>query len=580
MALMNRPPNRLLLAAIILVVFTSLLVWYKDLVSLNFKPSHIPSSSNSPSSSSTSSSACSPSKSYLVGEKSLADLRTLPQKRRRVAIASTFGYHFDVYVALAWTMQRVMGKPPNSLSWDVGGSGSVVVYSPEKFRFGFDNIVDMLGLYKGDVRPSENLFDDLDMEVDGRKVELVVLGTCEVDLRDGTDSWHRRLLAAWDKRREDEKFMVVCIVHNVQDTHWQTQITDWARRGAIRFLPISQHVANSFRTIFLTHADSTSDPQLRLAGYEYLKLDTHVPILNLSASHDLWLGSKPNAPLDPDIELSGIDSGSHSSYLDGDGRKPEPDSLEGDGGVKMGGRKLSRAVIQGSFSSDRREYPTVFRELINSLSEDPSVWGYLPRAQGQDRYVVDPKEKDPFYLYLLGSGGIDIPKELEDMVIVKKDLSYGEFYRLMQTMDICVPAFNPDNGYYRFQASSTMVMALQCNVPILATHRVRSSYAYADDDKVMITRPAVISEVAALRALRIGNMTSFWDHYTQLSHTDTPGGGGSIDTSLPSHSARVYSDLEKMMNEGWRRSARGFAEFREDLWMENERVVEMLLRDL
>lgn len=57
----------------------------------------------------------------------------------------------------------------------------MVVYSPEKFRFGFDNIVEMLGLYKGDVRPSENLFDDLDTEVDGRKVELVVLGTCEVE---------------------------------------------------------------------------------------------------------------------------------------------------------------------------------------------------------------------------------------------------------------------------------------------------------------------------------------------------------------------------------------------------------------
>ncbi|PPR07644.1 hypothetical protein CVT24_006546 [Panaeolus cyanescens] len=570
MALMNKPPSRFLLVGLAFVLFTSLLVWYSNITSWNdinlsrFRTSTDPSYSGS---STTSESRC------VV--RLQQNLRSIPQKRQRVAIASTFGYHFDVYLALAWTMQRVMSRPPNPAAHDLGGNGTVAVYTPEpKFHFGFDKVIDALGLYKGEIKPSENLFDDLDKEVDGHKIDLVVLGTCEVDLRGGSESWHQRLLDVWDLRPDDEKFMVVCIIHDVRDEHWQSHITEWARRGAIRFLPISQHVANSFKSVLLTRADNTRNPTIRLAGYEYLKVDTHVPILNLSASDQLWTGSStPKLPLDVDIDLEGID---HSGLgaLDSDGVGPASTHITN----KMG-RKLSRAVIQGSFSTERREYETVFRELIESLTDDPSVWGYLPLKEGEEKFVVDPKEKDPFYLYLLGSGGLNIPKALEDMVIVKKDLDYAEFYHLMQTMDICVPAFNPENGYYRFQASSTMVMALQCNVPILATRRVRSAYAYADDDRVMVTRPAVISEVAALRALRIGNMTSFWDHYTQMAAIGDAV-GGDIMKVLPSHGINVYDDLGHMMEAGWRRADAGFESFREGLWKENERVVEKFLRDL
>ncbi|PPQ75088.1 hypothetical protein CVT24_010153 [Panaeolus cyanescens] len=569
MALMNKSRSRFLLVGLVFVLFTSFLVWYNDITSWNdINPSRFRTSIGpSHSSSSTTSSDCT--------VRLQQNLRSIPQKRQRVAIASTFGYHFDVYLALAWTMQRVMSRLPNPAAHDLGGNGTVAVYTPEsEFHFGFNKIIDALGLYKGEIKPSENLFDDLDKAMDGHKIDLVVLGTCEIDLRGGSESWHQRLLDVWDRRSDDEKFMLVCIVHNVRDEHWQPQITEWARRGAIRLLPISQHVAHSFQSLFLTRADNTHNPALRLAGYEYIKLDTHVPILNLSASDQLWLGSsKPKLPLDADIELEGIDH-SGSTYLDSDGVGSESTNV-----MNKTGRKLSRAVIQGSFSTDRREYMTVFQELIDSLTEDPSIWGYLPLTQDEEKFVVDPKEKEPFHLYLLGSGGLDIPKALEDMVIVKKDLDYTEFYHLMQTMDICVPAFNPENGYYRFQASSTMVMALQCNVPILATRRVRSAYAYADDDRVMVTRPAVISEVAALRALRIGNMTSFWDHYTQMSAIGDAV-GGDVTKALPAHGRNVYDDLGHMMEAGWRRDDEGFERFREGLWKENERVVEKLLRDL
>lgn len=67
------------------------------------------------------------------------------------------------------------------------------------------------------------------------------------------------------------------------------------------------------------HAES-SDPAMYSAGYEYIPIDTHVPILDLP---DL-----PNKPLD---------------------------------------RTLSKAVIQGSFESNRRDYTGFFNDLIQSL---------------------------------------------------------------------------------------------------------------------------------------------------------------------------------------------------------------------
>ncbi|PPQ68814.1 hypothetical protein CVT24_007699 [Panaeolus cyanescens] len=580
---MNRLPNRLLLAALLVVVFFTLVIWYKDIDLVNnLNPSRLaPSLDFSQSVSSPQSSlSCSTVKPHLKGEKPLSEIRAIPQKRQRVAVASTFGFHYDVYLALAWTMKRVMSRLPNQALHDLGGNGTVAVYAPADFHFGFGKIVDALGLYTGEVKDPDTLFDEVDEIKDGHKIDLIVLGTCEIDLRGGDDpnSWNQRLLRAWDSRKEDEKFMLVCIVHNVRDEGWQGYITEWARRGAIRFLPISQHVANSFKTAFLTRADNTQDSNIRLAGYEYLKLDTHVPILNISASNELWLRpSKSKDALSSDQTFDADDIENIESPSTDDDRLGIDSSWSADTYHNaIPGKKLSRAVIQGTFSTDRREYETIFKELTESLAEDASVWGYLPLKPGDQKYIVDPSESNPFNLYLLGSGGIDIPKELEDVVRVARDLSYSEFYRLMQTMDICVPAFNPENGYYRFQASSTMVMALQCNVPILATHRVRASYAYADDDRVMVTRPAVMSEVAALRALRMGNMTFFWNNYIHGSTFGTV----NEQESRSLHATRAHDDLEKMMRAGWKRGDVGFEEFRNEVWLENERVVEKLLRDL
>ncbi|KAF9493156.1 hypothetical protein BDN71DRAFT_1419911 [Pleurotus eryngii] len=411
-------------------------------------------------------------------------------RRKNVAIASTFGFHHDVFLALAWTMKRVLGPT----------DGAVQVYARTPYAFGFQEIVDELGLYKGPVKTPEELVQDITRNNDEGSIDLIVLGTCEVDLR---GDWHEQLLAAWDARGGDHKFQLICIVHHVLDTAWQPRIAEWSYRDAIRLLPISNHVAQGFRRSFNELADS-KDPKIRSAGYEYIPIDVHVPILDI-----------PRLP------------------------------------QTVADKVLSKAVIQGSFNMDRRDYAHLFEDLKDSLAESPQSWGYLP-LHDRDPYVIDPKDPSPFHLYLIGSGHVDVPTELKNIVSVHVNLEYSAFYELMGSMDICIPAF-AENGYYEHQASSTFAMSLECDVPILVTRRMRASYTYADDDRVVVTRPAAMREIAAIKALRTRRVED------------------------KSSSLQTKKAIQEMMNKGWTRSKREMQLFKEEIWMRNEDVVRRIL---
>ncbi|KAJ7678990.1 hypothetical protein DFH06DRAFT_975066 [Mycena polygramma] len=396
---------------------------------------------------------------------------------------------------------------------ETGGAVEVYAPAPDPFGFEFQTIVDTLRLYHGEIKSSDQLIDEINSNMGDGGIDMVVLGTCEIDLRGGP--WPEELLAAWDARDSVHKFQLVCIVHNVQDNSWQRQITQWAQRDAIRILPISEHVAAAFKRLFLINADSP-DASIRSAGYEYIPVDVHVPVLDIPVAAD---------------------------------HKPS--------------RVLSDAVIQGSFSLDRRDYIEIFAELKESFVGDPKVWGYLPLGSEDDAfYVVDTTLPDPpFRLFLIGSGYLEIPHEFKDVVLIRDGLSYPDFYALMSEMDICVPAFS-NNGYYDFQASSTFAMAVECNVPILVTERIKNSYSYANDERAAVTRPSAMREVEALRALRSGDASYF------LNRTGIASG---------SPTAQV---AEAMLRVGWVRSEEDSRAFKQEIWAANDRVVERLLRDL
>ena len=78
--------------------------------------------------------------------------------------------------------------------------------------------------------------------------------------------------------------------------------------------------------------------------------------------------------------------------------------------------------------------------------------------------VDDSLSKPPFKLYIVGSGDpLDIPPALANIVEIRQNLNYTEYYDTMNKMDICIPAF-AHNEYFDSQATSAVFLALECNV--------------------------------------------------------------------------------------------------------------------
>jgi hypothetical protein len=93
-------------------------------------------------------------------------LAAIPETRKNVVIASDFPFHFDVYLALAWTMHRVMSN-----------AAQLQVYAHQPFLYGFQDIVH-LGLHLGEIKDPKDLIPDIVGNVD---IDMVVLGTCEIE---------------------------------------------------------------------------------------------------------------------------------------------------------------------------------------------------------------------------------------------------------------------------------------------------------------------------------------------------------------------------------------------------------------
>ncbi|KAI0829271.1 hypothetical protein BC628DRAFT_1315386 [Trametes gibbosa] len=398
-----------------------------------------------------------------------------------------------------------------------GGDGQHIhLFAPE-FSFGFQDVIDEQDLWthRGVRETHEQLIQHVNKSSAEGGIDLIVFGTCEFDM----NVWHNELATAWNLRAADDKFKIVCGVHNVDDVNWQRHIPYWARRNAIRLLPIADHVAKTFRDRFAVKADE-AEPLLYTAGYDYIPIDVHVPVLDV-----------PNLP------------------------------------VKSLPRHLSKAVIQGTFSVGRRNYPAIFRDLIASLHEDPFAWGYHP-LDGRKSFVPAPDSAaPPFQLLLVGSGWLEIPEELAYIVTMHTELPYNDFYKLISDCDIVVPAF-ADNTYFTVQASSTMALATELNVPILVTNRTRHAYGYIDDSRAVITRPAAMPEVQALKALRAGDASAF------LS-SDPADIGQPIGDLEP-----VRDAVEAMMREGWIRGKTGWDDWKAGVWQKNRVVAEKILRDM
>jgi len=169
---------------------------------------------------------------------------SLPLVHRNVAVATSFGYHLDVLFSLSWTLQRVMKD-----------QGQLHVYLPSQNHWNIEGVVKEQGLYQGAIKSHEDLIKDLNDNQGDGGIDMVILGTCEIEcvfvsllshltgcnaFASLRDKWKKEILEAWDARDTTHKFQVVCMIHNAADTYWMEGVLpELARRGTIRMLSIS-----------------------------------------------------------------------------------------------------------------------------------------------------------------------------------------------------------------------------------------------------------------------------------------------------------------------------------------------------
>lgn len=94
---------------------------------------------------------------------------------------------------------------------------------------------------------------------------------------------------------------------------------------------------------------------------------------------------------------------------------------------------------------------------------------------------------------------------------------------------------------------------------------MRNSYGYIDDDRVTIVRPQALREIHAIGALR--------DAARSRSSTG-------IKAMNAYELGQYKSDVQEMLQGGWHRSARGFTQFKKELWAKNRAAVSRVLADL
>lgn len=97
---------------------------------------------------------------------------------------------------------------------------------------------------------------------------------------------------------------------------------------------------------------------------------------------------------------------------------------------------------------------------------------------------------------------------------------------------------------------------------------MRKAYGYIDDDRVVVTRPAAMREVQALKALRTGNASFFLD-------SDPIGIGRTMGEIRGLNEA-----VQDMLDQGWFRDRAHTRAYKEQLWRKNEVLAERLIRDM
>lgn len=150
-------------------------------------------------------------------------------------------------------------------------------------------------------------------------------------------------------------------------------------------------------------------------------------------------------------------------------------------------RERTGFALQGSISDRRRNY----KKLIDGVVKLRASW------------------PSDFKVTVLGRGNTSLPEDAADLIFIKSNVNYPEYYETIQDSLGLLTAF-ASKIYFREKASSTVAASLICGMPLLTEAETVDVYSYVSRNSVWIRERA---ETDATAMLRIVNMPDLKDQF-------------------------------------------------------------------
>ncbi|WWC65461.1 uncharacterized protein I303_108079 [Kwoniella dejecticola CBS 10117] len=367
----------------------------------------------------------------------------------RIAVLEHAGFHEEVVGAVLKTLT------------DVGANFTLY---RDNFRWGYAEVLESGMNYTTPPTPySDGTFANA---VSADEIDVVIHISCD----HGFWNWPRNV-PAYEAMKSNPNLEVVCMLHELENLN-EDERKSWeiaANQERLTYLTLSKHVKKYLKNEVLKWSHS-----LKQLSWGKVDVEEFVPIF----------------PVDAAV-LPDSDSVQVSEFF-----------------PKRAERVPSRLAILGNIQPWRRNYNPILGDLHKSIQADPASWGYLPLSTDPNATYVSANDDSrlPVTLHFIGSlfptAQLEIPESMKDMVFIHSDLEYIDFYRLLGSMDLILPAF-VGWTYLEKKLSSAIPAGVVSRVPVLGSELLLNAYQFLRDPSIVLHAPG-LREIEAVEMLRKG----------------------------------------------------------------------------
>ncbi|WWC72365.1 uncharacterized protein I206_106327 [Kwoniella pini CBS 10737] len=365
----------------------------------------------------------------------------------RIAVLEHAGFHEEVVGAVIKTL---------------GDVGANFTLYRDHFRWGYDQILESGMNYT--IKPTPYSDGSFSKAVDSNEIDIVIHISCD----NGFWNWPRNN-KAYESMKSNKNLEIICMLHELENLN-ENERKSWeiaAYQERLTYLTLSKHVKNYLKNEVLKWSHS-----LNQLSWGKVDVEEFVPIFPVDAS------------ILPDSEFVKV-----AEFF--------PKRVE---------RIPSRLAILGNIQPWRRNYNPILGDLHKAIQADPASWGYLPLSSEVNSTYISANDdsKPPVTLHFIGSlaptAKLEIPESMKDMVFIHSNLEYIDFYRLLGSMDLILPAFIGWT-YLEKKLSSAIPAGVVSKVPILGSELLLNSYQFLRDPSIILHAPG-LKEIEAIEMLR------------------------------------------------------------------------------